>query len=61
MLYNGFDPGILALLAGEDRAVLRDEAEGSAPPLQTAEKGILLGLTATIFIVSAILLSGIAG
>ncbi|WP_112309494.1 hypothetical protein [Pseudogemmobacter bohemicus] len=62
MIYNGFDPGVLALLAGEDRAV--QIGEEAADPGQTdlpLRDGILISVMATVLLAAAILLGGIVG
>lgn len=58
MIYNGFDPGVLALLAGEDRAVTQgDENAGSDPG---PGEGLLIFVAAGVLLAGAILLGGIA-
>ena len=55
MIYNGFDPGTLAWLAGEDRL---PATSGEVLPLGRLEAAILASVSAVIGLVAVILLSG---
>ncbi len=55
MIYNGFDPGTLAWLAGEDRL---PATSGEVPPPGRLEAAILASVSAVIGLVAVILLSG---
>ncbi|MCL4065275.1 hypothetical protein M3484_01630 [Pseudomonas sp. GX19020] len=67
MIYNGFDPGVLAVLAGEDRMVQGAMAKGGATEESDENAqanpgpgdGILICVAATVLLAAAILLSGI--
>ena len=58
MTYNGFDPGVLAWLAGEDRL---PADSGKAQPIGRLEAAILIAVSSVIVVTSVILLSGAAG
>ncbi|WP_283177973.1 hypothetical protein [Gemmobacter sp. 24YEA27] len=69
MIYNGFDPGVLAILAGEDRVVqgavvtggAAQESDENAQATAGPGDGILICVAATVLLAAAILLSGIGG
>ncbi|NPD15961.1 hypothetical protein HOY34_12205 [Xinfangfangia sp. D13-10-4-6] len=58
MIYNGFDPAILAWISGEDRVV---SAQVQEEPITPLEKYVLIGASVLVLLVAAALISGVLG